>query len=125
VAVEVVVKFDDISARIMAEACCSAERVEDGTFCSIATGWGRLLGSGGLALATTHASEMVWSPTLFAGCAISGAVISSYPGWGALAVAMLVAVGAQIIVVSNFALLDVILFGTTVLATCGIYTLAL
>jgi len=68
---------------------------------------------------------MARSPTLVAGCAISGAVISSYPGRGALAMATLVAVGAQIIVVSNFALLDVILFGTMVLATCGIYTLAL
>jgi len=80
------------------------------------------LGSGGLALAMTHASEMVRLPTLVTACAISGAVISSYPGQGALAMATLVAVGAQIIVVSNFALLDAILFGTRVLATCSIYT---
>ena len=68
---------------------------------------------------------MVRSPTLFADCAISRAVISSYPGRGAPAMAALVAVIARVIVVSCFTLFDVILFGTTVLAACGIYTLAL
>ena len=120
-----VVKFDYISARIVAEACRGAEWVEDCTFCSIATGWGSLLGSGGPVLALTHACKMVRSPTLFAGCAISRAVSSSYPGRGAPAMAALVAVIARVVAVSCFTPFDVILFGTTVLAACGIYTLAL
>jgi len=68
---------------------------------------------------------MVWSPTLVADCAIGGAVISPYSGWGVPAMASLVAVRAWVIVVSSFTLFDVILFSTTVLAACGIDTLAL
>ena len=54
------------------------------------------MGSGGPVLALTHACKMVRSSTLFADCAISRAVISSYPGRGAPAMAALVAVIARI-----------------------------
>ena len=74
------------------------------------------MGSGGPVLALTHACKMVRSPTLFADCTISRAVISSYPGRGAPAMAALVAVIARVVVVSCFTPFDVILFGTTVFA---------
>ena len=101
--------------------CTGSQRV---CFLSIATGWGGLLGCGRFALALAHTCKMVRMPTLVADFAISRAVISAYPGRGAPALAVLVAVGAQL-VVSSLALFDLVLFDTAVLATCGIYTLAL
>ena len=75
-------------------------------------------------LAVTRAWEVVMSPTLVADYAISSRVCS-YPGQGALDMTTLVAIGTQLIVVSSLAVFDLILFGSTVLATCCIYTLAL
>ena len=73
-------------------------RVKDGAFCfpGIATGWGGLLGSGGFSLAAAYACEVVLPPALVTDGAISREVMS-YFGWGALAMALLVAIGAGLI----------------------------
>ena len=108
-------------------AGCGAERVKDGPFCfpGIATGWGELLGSVGLALAAAYICEVVLPPALVADCAISRAVMLLYSGRGTLAMAPLVAIGAQLIIVAILVLFGLIMFSASVLATCSICTLAL
>ena len=122
-AVEVVVKRDGIPAWIIAEAGCSAQGVKESVSLVLPLGGVGCWGVVDLPLLWHTFAK--WMPTLVADFAISRAVISAYPGWGAPALAVLVAVGAQLIVVSSLVLFDLVLFDTAVLATCGIYTLAL
>ena len=71
-----------------------------------------------------HACEVVLLPPLVTDCAVNRVAISSYLGPRAPAMSVLVAVAAQLIVVFSLALIDLVLFGSTVMAVCGIYTLA-
>ena len=96
IAVPVVIKRYDTSARIVAEAGCGAEGVKDGTLCfrcrSIQRGvW---LGPFVFALAARLGCKVFGSSTVATGCAIGRAAILPGSGRGAFAMAGFVVVRA-------------------------------
>ena len=83
------------------------------------------MGPVAFAPAAANAGKVVLPSTLVADGAISWAVMTADSGRRALAMPSLVAIRAQFVRVPILTLLDLIIFGTTILTLCGVCTVAL